>query len=205
MANEIKNIFISHVHEDDPVLPDLKKLVGKNGCEIRDASIDSSKPNDAKNESYIKTEILGPRIQWAGTMIVLISPNTHTSEWVNWEIEYAAKQNKRIIGVFAQGAQRLAPNPVSIGEIDVFFLVFLHLLRHVLLEVQPPDELEPRSEQCIRDKQRLRIVVGSIAESSFDFRPTLVLFPKRPVQVGMPAARLERVPGLWRIPRFVKE
>ena len=103
MATEIKNVFISHVHEDDEVLPEFKELLGKNGYEIRDASIDSSKPNDAKNPEYIKSQILAPRIQWASVVVVLISPDTHTSEYVNWEIEYAAKQGKKIVGVFVRG------------------------------------------------------------------------------------------------------
>ncbi len=103
MANEIKNVFISHLHEDDAVLPELKTLLAGHGYEIRDASIDSSKPNEAQDEDYIKTKILAPRIQWAGVVIVLISPETHTSHYVNWEIEYAAKQGKKIVGVFVRG------------------------------------------------------------------------------------------------------
>lgn len=102
---DIKNVFISHIHEDDSVLKELKELLAKNGYDIRDGSIDSSKPNDAKNPDYIKSEILAPRIQWAGAMIVLISPDTHESEYVDWEIEYAQKHDTRIIGVWAQGAQ----------------------------------------------------------------------------------------------------
>jgi len=103
MANETINVFISHVHEDDAVLPDLKNLLASRGYQIRDASIDSSKPNNAQNEDYIKSKILAPRIEWAGVVIVLISPETHTSHYVNWEIEYAAKQGKRIVGVFVRG------------------------------------------------------------------------------------------------------
>ncbi|MHB2025085.1 MAG: TIR domain-containing protein [Elusimicrobiota bacterium] len=103
MSDEIKNVFMSHVHEDDPVLGDMKKLLGTQGYDIRDGSIDSSKPNEATNEDYIKNQILAPRIQWASTMIVLISPETHTSKWVEWEIEYAAKLGKRIVGVFVRG------------------------------------------------------------------------------------------------------
>jgi len=106
MASEnIKNVFISHVHEDDPVLQDLKDLLSPHGYDIRDSSIDSSKPNEAQNPDYIKSQILAPRIQWAGAVIVLISPDTHTSEWVDWEIEHAAKEDKRIVGVFVRGAQ----------------------------------------------------------------------------------------------------
>src|SRR6266481_5944998 len=94
MPSDIKNVFISHVHEDDEELPKFKELLARHGYEIRDSSIDSSKPNDANSDDYIKSEILGPRIQWAGCVIVLISPDTHSSKWVEWEIEYAAKQDK---------------------------------------------------------------------------------------------------------------
>src|SRR3569832_2103725 len=105
MEPTISNVFISHVHEDDEFLPQLKDLLSRNGHEIRDGSIDSSKPNEATNPDYIKTQILAPRVQWAGTVIVLISPDTHLSEWGDWEIEYAAKLGKRIVGVFARGGQ----------------------------------------------------------------------------------------------------
>jgi hypothetical protein len=98
------HVFISHVNEDDAELPKFKELLSRHGYDIRDSSIDSSKPNDANSQEYIKSEILAPRIQWAGCLIVLISPDTHTSKWVDWEVEYAAKQDKRIVGVFIRGA-----------------------------------------------------------------------------------------------------
>jgi hypothetical protein len=99
-----KNIFISHVHENDDLLPKLKDLIGNAGMEVRDGSINSDKPNDAQNEEYIKREILAPRIQWASTLVVLITHDTAQSWWVNWEIKYAVEQGKNVVGVFAQGA-----------------------------------------------------------------------------------------------------
>jgi len=105
LTEEVKNIFISHVHEDDEVLQDLKDLLRRNDLDIRDSSIDSSKPNEATSEDYIKSEILAPRIRWASTMVVLVSPDTHTSDWVEWEIEYAHKEGKRIVGVWVRGGQ----------------------------------------------------------------------------------------------------
>jgi len=105
LSDETKNVFISHIHEDDQVLQGLKDLLSRSGYNIRDGSIDSSKPNEATSEEYIKSGILGPRIQWASAMIVLITPNTHTSKWVNWEIEYASREGKRIIGVWGQACQ----------------------------------------------------------------------------------------------------
>ena len=102
--DKIKNVFISHVHEDDDGLDALKELIQKGGLTVRDSSINSSKPNDAKDEDYIKFQVLAPQIQWASTVLVLITPKTKESWWVNWEIEYAAKEGKRIIGIYAQGA-----------------------------------------------------------------------------------------------------
>lgn len=105
MGKLTKNVFISHIHEDDAGLAQLKDLLAKNGMSIRDSSINSSNPNNAKSEDYIKGEILAPQIQWAGTLVVYVSPQTKDSKWVNWEIEYAAQLGKRIVGVWEQGAQ----------------------------------------------------------------------------------------------------
>ena len=99
-----KNIFISHVHEDDGMLPKLKNLISMAGMEVRDGSINSEKPNAATSEDYIKSRILAPRIQWASTLVVLINHDTSQSDWVNWEIRYAVEQGKNVVGVFAQGA-----------------------------------------------------------------------------------------------------
>jgi hypothetical protein len=101
---DTKNIFISHVHEDDALLPDLKQLIARAGMEVRDGSITSDKPNDAENEQYIKREILAPRIEWASTLTVLITHDTADSWWVNWEIQHAVQLGKRVVGVYAQGA-----------------------------------------------------------------------------------------------------
>lgn len=104
MAEETRNVFISHVHEDDDGLGKIKDLLGTKGFNIRDGSVNTEKPNNASDPDYIKSQILAPRIQWAGTLIVYISPQTRDSPWVDWEIEYAQKMGKRIVGVWAQGA-----------------------------------------------------------------------------------------------------
>ena len=104
MSDTIKNVFISHVHEDDAALGKLKSLLEKYGVSVRDASINSKNPNEASNHDYIKSSILAPQINWAGTLLVYVSPDTKHSDWVNWEIEYAARCGKRIVGVYAHGA-----------------------------------------------------------------------------------------------------
>ncbi len=105
MTNNIKNVFISHIHEDDAGLTKVKELLGRAGMTIRDGSINAEKPNNAKSPDYIKSEILAPRINWAGAFLCYVTPETKNSAYVTWEIEYAKKQGKRIIGIWGHGDQ----------------------------------------------------------------------------------------------------
>ncbi len=103
MGDTEKNVFISHYGKDDEHISNLKNLLSNNGYILKNSSIDSTKPNQASNEDYIK-QLLRDRMKWAGTAIVLIGKDTHTREWVNWEIELANRLGKTIVGVFIQGA-----------------------------------------------------------------------------------------------------
>ncbi len=103
MNNDTRNIFISHIHEDDEGLGRLKTLLRDHGMTIRDYSINADNPNNAHSEDYIKSEILAPRIRQSSTVVVYISPETRESHYVNWEIEYAMKLGKQIVGVWANG------------------------------------------------------------------------------------------------------
>ena len=103
MADETKNIFIGHIHKDDEGLSKLKSLLKDNGMTPRDYSINADNPNNAHSEEYIKSQILAPRIRQSSTLVVYISPKTKDSPWVDWEIEYVEKQDKRIVGVWAHG------------------------------------------------------------------------------------------------------
>lgn len=103
MSDETKNVFISHLHEDDKGLDKLKGLLKSNGLTIRDYSISKDNPNNAHSKEYIKSEILAPRIRQSSILLVYISPKTRESEYVDWEIEYAHKQEKQIVGVWEYG------------------------------------------------------------------------------------------------------
>jgi MTH538 TIR-like domain (DUF1863). len=103
MAEELINVFVSHFHEDEESIKAMKNLLGDK-YNIRNYSVTSDKYNNAKNEEYIKS-MLRDLIRKSGTFICLIGPDTHDSKWVNWEIEQAFKQGKRIIGVYTWGAK----------------------------------------------------------------------------------------------------
>ena len=98
------NVFVSHRHEDDALVGQLKELLSRHGADVRDSSVTTGNFNQAKAEGYIK-QVLAERIQWAGKVIVIISPDTKNHDWVSWEIAYANRfADKRIIGVWAPGA-----------------------------------------------------------------------------------------------------
>ncbi len=103
MADDIRNVFISHIHEDDAGLGKVKSLLDSKGVKIRDYSINRDNPNNAHSEEYIKNQILAPRIQKSGALAVYITSDTKESKYVDWEIQYAAKLGKRVIGIWAQG------------------------------------------------------------------------------------------------------
>lgn len=103
MADTIRNVFISHIHEDDDRINELVRLIEQQDYKVRNGSITSADPNRANDENYIKNEYLAPGINWAGTVLVLISSHTKESDYVDWEIEYGAKKGKRIIGVWDRG------------------------------------------------------------------------------------------------------
>ena len=71
---------------------------------VNDSSIYSGRPNDAKSIDYIRQEILKPALDHAGTVLILISKGMRESVHVNWEIDYAKRHDKNVVGVFAPGA-----------------------------------------------------------------------------------------------------
>lgn len=101
---ETRNLFVSHLHEDDARVEGFRGLLGAHDVDVRDSSITADKPNQAKSEGYIRSQILAPRIRWAGTVVVIVTEATKNSEWVQWEVEYAKKLGRRIVGVWGHGA-----------------------------------------------------------------------------------------------------
>lgn len=105
-----KNVFISHHHKDDKAVTDFTNLLAGKDYGIKNSSIrvkDKNKDRLNNNQIPRKTleRLLSMKMRWAGTVVVLIGSDTHSRDWVNWEIEEAERQGKRILGVFMQGAK----------------------------------------------------------------------------------------------------
>lgn len=101
---DTNRVFVSHIHEDDDHVSGMRDLLGRRGYSAQVSAVDSTNPNNARDPDYIKHGILAPKIAWAQTVVVLISPGTRESDWVDWEIERAAQDGKRIVGVWTPGA-----------------------------------------------------------------------------------------------------
>lgn len=104
-----RHLFISHHHADDAEVTKLTNLMGNSGYDVRNSSVRMKPENQRRMDEKrvsdkVIERILRMKISWASTVVVLIGKDTHQRKWVNWEIEKANEQGKRIVGVFARGA-----------------------------------------------------------------------------------------------------
>ena len=103
-----RHLFISHHSKDDAEITKLTKLLGSKGYDIRNSSIRVNARNQERMEKKQVSEetirrALRMKISWAGSVVVLIGKDTHSRPWVNWEIDKANEQGKRIVGVYLRG------------------------------------------------------------------------------------------------------
>ncbi len=91
-----KYVFISYYKGDKKYIGRLKEIIkASTGWKLKSYPIDIGKENNASHEGYISK-----KMERASAVIRLIGPETHRRKFVNWEIEHASKEGKKIIGVF---------------------------------------------------------------------------------------------------------
>lgn len=103
-----RHLFISHHHQDDAEVTKLTNLMSNNGWDVRNSSIRMKPSNEQRLAKGLIPDAvieraLRMKISWAQSVLVLIGSGTHARPWVNWEIEEAHRQGKRIVGVFIRG------------------------------------------------------------------------------------------------------
>lgn len=103
-----RHLFISHHHKDDGLVDKFTSLLSRNGWDVRNSSIRAKPANQVRlDRGLVKDEVirrlLRRKISWASTVVVLIGSETHSRPWVNWEIDQANSQGKRIVGVYERG------------------------------------------------------------------------------------------------------
>ena len=109
-----RNVFLSFV-EEDLNLANLFRGQARNAnndLEFRDYSV--KEPFNSTNAEYIKQQIRN-LIDNVSVTLCLIGYNTHTSNWVNWEIETSALNLKGLVGVRLHSSQSDIP-PSALGK-----------------------------------------------------------------------------------------
>jgi hypothetical protein len=115
-----RHVFISHHHADDSRVDQLTDLLKRAGSDVRNSSVRMKPENQRRfDEGRVSDEtirrLLRMKISWATTVVVLVGKETHTRPWVNWEIEQAHKQGKRIVGVYERGGTEV-PLPKALED-----------------------------------------------------------------------------------------
>lgn len=101
---EKRNIFISHYFKDDDKVQDIKRRLIERNYDVRNFSVDSTKHKDGRTPSKeVIQRYLKMRIKASSTFVCLIGSDTHTRPWVDFEIQEAINQGKKIIGVYTHG------------------------------------------------------------------------------------------------------
>lgn len=114
---EQRNIFISHYGKDDEHVHSLKNRLCERGYDVRNFSVDSTNhKNGRPPRREVVERLLRMRIKWSSTFICLIGPKTHTRDWVDFEIDEAHMQGKRIIGVYTHGSMETAELPEKLKK-----------------------------------------------------------------------------------------
>jgi len=114
---EQHNIFISHYGKDDIHVQSLKNRLKGQKYDIRNFSVDSTNHKNGRiPKKEVVERLLKMRIKWSSTFICLIGPKTHTRKWVNFEIEEAHRQGKRILGVYTHGSKETAALPENLRK-----------------------------------------------------------------------------------------
>lgn len=108
MSDTIKNVFVSHHHKDDASVDGLTDLVAGKGYKFRNSSIRVKPENQERLDQKKVSDntirrLLRMKMRWASQLIVVIGKETHSRDWVNWEIAEAYRQGKPIIGVYENG------------------------------------------------------------------------------------------------------
>ncbi|MFC4150577.1 TIR domain-containing protein [Micromonospora mangrovi] len=93
-----KHVFLSFVEEDLDLVWMFRGQARNKNLSLAFDDYSVKTPYNSTDAAYIKGQIR-PLIRAASITVCLIGTATHMSSWVDWEIEYAAEQGKRLAGI----------------------------------------------------------------------------------------------------------
>ena len=108
------NTFLSFDYDDIDDVNLLRGQVKNEKSEIEFIDRSVKDPINSKRAEYIKQKIV-ERIRQCTQTVVYITENTHSSDWVKWEVEKSLELGKRVIAVH-KGDTPPSPIPSCIKD-----------------------------------------------------------------------------------------
>ena len=115
----MKRVFLSFLAEDRKQVDGLRLLASNPNYELEFYDESVRAPFNSSDADYIKSRIR-EKIKRTSVTVCLISQDTHTSDWVNWELNESEKQGNKIIAMALKGTQR-ATLPILIKQKGLTF------------------------------------------------------------------------------------
>lgn len=106
--------FLSFVEEDLNVVNLFRGQAKNKNSDLEFADYSIKEPFNSRNADYIKSGITA-QIKLANLTICLYGPTTHSSSWVNWELQKSLDLGKPIMGVqlYDDGRTKYYPSPLE--------------------------------------------------------------------------------------------
>jgi len=100
-----KRVFLSFLAEDSKRVNGLRLLAANPNYDLEFYDESVRVPFDSTNADYIKRQIR-EKISRSSVTVCLISEQTHTSKWVDWELEESDKKGNTIIAMALKNVPR---------------------------------------------------------------------------------------------------
>ena len=116
----MKRVFLSFRAEDRKKVDGVRLLAWSNShdLEFYDESVRTE--IKSRDESYIK-RVIREKISRSSIVVCFVSELTHTSQWVNWEIEVARSLGRTVILMGLPGGPQRLVLPKSAGGLQWYF------------------------------------------------------------------------------------
>ncbi len=107
-------VFLSFVEEDLNLVNLFRGQAKNDRIDLEFADYSIKEPFDSRNADYIASGIMD-QLRYAAVTICLYGPTTHSSKWVEWELNKTLELGKPIMGVslYDDGRIRYYPGPLK--------------------------------------------------------------------------------------------
>ncbi len=118
-TSDSPHAFLSFASEDLDKVSALRAQAKNDGLDFEFDDWSLREPFDSTRAEYIRSGIRD-RIRHSSVVVVVLSNATAQSKWVNWEVEEALRQGKRILSVFSGGQEpRQKPSAITDNGVPV--------------------------------------------------------------------------------------